>query len=100
MARIDLSALDWQLTGWRPFAWRLGKEQEESTPIKADIGPLPARFPASVQQLLLEAGLLPDWNVGRNSLACEWVEHRHWEFSARVTLEQFRSGDAVVREAP
>lgn len=100
MARIDLSALDWQLTGWRPFAWRLGKEQEESTPIKADIGPLPARFPASVQQLLLEAGLLPDWNVGRNSLACEWVEHRHWEFSARVTLEQFRAGDSVVLEAP
>ena len=61
MARIDLSALDWQLTGWRPFAWRLGKGQEESAPIKADIGPLPARFPASVQQLLLEAGLLPDW---------------------------------------
>ena len=61
MSHIDLSSLDWQLTGWRPFTWRLGKSMENASVLTADIGPLPARVPASVQQLLLEAGLLPDW---------------------------------------
>ena len=38
------------------YAWRLGKRLNELPRVTADIGPLPARFPASVQQLLLEAG--------------------------------------------
>ena len=100
MARIDLSSLEWSLTGWRPYAWRLGKRLNEASQVTADIGPLPARFPASVQQLLLEAGLVPDWNEGRNSLACEWVEHRHWDFSAWVAADLFRAGETVVLDAP
>jgi len=100
MAHIDLSSLDWQLTGWRPFTWRLGKSMENASVLTADIGPLPARVPASVQQLLFEAGLLPDWNAGLNSLACEWVEHRHWDFSARVSPELLAPGERAILDAP
>lgn len=100
MARIELSALNWQLTGWRPFTWRLGKRIENASSLTADIGPLPARVPASVQLLLLESGLLPDWNTGLNSLACEWVEHRHWDFSAWVSPDLLPAGAPVVLDAP
>ncbi len=100
MSRIDLSDLDWQLTGWRPFAWKLGKHLENGSTVTPDIGPLPARVPASVQQLLLEAKLITDWNWGRNSLACEWVEHRHWDFSAWIPEHGFTPGESVVLDAP
>jgi len=100
MARIDLSTLDWQLTGWRPYAWRLGKRLDSTSPIPADIGPLPAHVPASVQQLLLEAGLIADWNVGRNSLACEWIEHRHWDFSTWLSPDLLPSTESVLLDTP
>ncbi len=100
MARLDLSALDWQLTGWRPFTWRLAKRIEHAAALPPDIGPLPARIPASVQQLLLEAGLIPDWNVGMNSLTCEWVEHRHWDFSAQLEPGLLPEGEEIFLDAP
>jgi beta-galactosidase/beta-glucuronidase len=36
---------------------------------------------------LRAAGIIPDWNVGANSRECEWVEHRHWMYRARVPAE-------------
>lgn len=49
-----------------------------------DTGPVPARVPGSVQASLRDAGIIPDWEVGMNSKACEWVENRHWVY--RTTL--------------
>ena len=80
MTHINLSEFDWKLEGWRPFSWRLGRSQETDTPMQAEFGPVAAAVPGSVQGALRGAGLLPDWNQGLNSLACEWVEHRHWIF--------------------
>lgn len=101
MATVPLSTLDWQLIGWRPFAWRLGKKLEGPSTIVADIGPIPARIPASVQQLLLEANIIEDWNVGINSLKCEWVEHRHWDFSATISADCIAALDnPIILEAP
>jgi beta-mannosidase len=54
--------------------------------LPAMIGPVPARVPGSVQQALLEAGQLPDWTIGLNSNACEWVENRHWAFQTTLPL--------------
>jgi beta-mannosidase len=79
---LDLSTLAWTLTGWRPFAWKLRRSVETGGFLAPDHGPYPARLPGSVQESLRRAGALPDWHVGRNSLAIEWVEHRHWMFSA------------------
>jgi len=78
MAVTDLSAGSWTLEGWRPNAWRPAKLGEAGFGIAPDIAPVPMRVPGSVQQALLEAGILPDWRVGLNSRLCEWVEHRHW----------------------
>lgn len=71
--RYDLAGLEWTLTGWHPHYW-------EFPGMKPDVRPVPARVPGSVQQSLLDAGLLPDWNVQLNSRLAEWVENRHWTF--------------------
>lgn len=100
MARLCLSDLEWTLQGWRPFSWRLAKHVETQETGVADIGPLPARIPASAQQLLLEAGIIEDWNVGLNSLACEWVENRHWDYSAILPAAMFADVSSVMLDAP
>ena len=47
MQEIDLTTLTWQLFGWRPYTWRLGKSMETGSTMQADIGPVPARAPGS-----------------------------------------------------
>ncbi len=39
---------------------------------------LSAPVPAPVHQVLLDAGLLEELNVGLNSLKARWVEERFW----------------------
>ena len=41
---------------------------------------LPAPVPAPIHQVLLEAGLLEDPNVGLNSLRARWVEEMQWVY--------------------
>lgn len=84
MATHCLSELTWELSGWRPFCWRMGNSMETGWSMGADVGPVSARVPGSAHQALLDAGLIEDWNVGLNSRACEWTEHRHWAFAAEL----------------
>lgn len=100
MARFDLSQLEWTLYGWRPFAWRMGKRIESQLHIAADIGPIHAHVPGSVQRALFDAGLIPDWNIGLNSLDCEWIEHRHWDFNAWIEADMIPADEPIVLYAP
>ena len=86
MKIIDLSHSTWQLRGWRPEIWRLNTSMELGESLRAEIPPMPARVPGSAQAALRANGLLPDWNIGLNSLQCEWVENRHWEFFTTLTM--------------
>jgi len=81
MSYIDLGEQDWLLRGWRPWTWKLFISMETGQQLRNDVGPVPASVPGTIQEGLLNAGLLEDWYVGMNSLACEWVEHRHWELT-------------------
>src|SRR5262249_14916180 len=78
----------WTLRGWRPNYWHQRKEVEGPSHWQPDIGPIKAIVPGSAQTALRAANLIPDWNVGLNSLKCEWVEHRQWEF--RTTLKPLK----------
>lgn len=80
----DLQQLSWTLTGWNPFEWRLARSLNPATGRDANVPPIPAQVPGSVQMALLQAGLLPDWNVGVQTQACEWVENRHWVFTTTL----------------
>jgi beta-mannosidase len=99
MAIIDLTEEAWQLSGWRPWQWRFNRSMETDTQFNADAGPVPARLPGTVQQALLDAGILEDWHVGVASRYCEWVEHRHWVYRTEFSANQFPEGETVVLEA-
>jgi hypothetical protein len=62
----SLSDLSWLLVGVAPTQWEAMKERDVGSILEADIGPVPARVPGSVQGALRAAGILPDWNEGVN----------------------------------
>ena len=93
---LDLSLLNWTLTGWRPDGWRLGEGVVSGGFIRPEIGPIPAQFPGSVHAALRRAGLVPDWNEGLNARAVEWVEHRDWMFTAELDGVVQSSGPLVL----
>jgi len=73
---LDLSTLEWRLAGFIPNDWRNRSVADYDG--HAEVGPVPARVPGSIQAALLDAGIIPDWFVGLQARECEWVENRHW----------------------
>lgn len=93
MKRVfDLSELDWKVAGYVPDVWQQEKTMELGVASMAEIPPVPAPVPGSVQKALLDAGILPDWSIGLNSRKCEWVEHRHWVYEVRLPDDWFARG--------
>ncbi len=95
--RYELSSIGWTLTGYYPFEWHLGRTVESGVDLKGETGPIPAKVPGSVQESLRRAGLLPDWNIGLNARLCEWVENRHWVYSAQIPEEWVEKRNATFR---
>lgn len=85
--KYDLSVLDWKLSGWTPDLWRLHRTMEIGAMPDAEVYPISAKVPGSVQYVLRDEGLLPDWNVGLNYKDCEWAENRHWIYEATIPDE-------------
>jgi len=83
---LDLATLPWKLSGVTPEYWRLSMPGLWDGAGAFEVPPVDAAVPGSVQAALLEAGLLPDWNLGLNARACEWVENRHWFYETRFAL--------------
>lgn len=96
---LDCSHLSWQVRGWRPFVWQMGQSMETGSQFCPDIPAIPARVPGSAQRALADAKQLPDWNVGRDSLLCEWVEHRQWEFLTSIPAGTAAPGSRVELHA-
>ncbi len=90
--RQNLSSLKWTLTGYIPFEWQLGHCSEVGVGSKADLAAIPAAVPGSVQKALLDAGEIPDWNIGLNAKQVEWVENRHWLYETQLPCGWFAAG--------
>lgn len=98
--RYNLGQLPWTLTGWTPFEWQLDRSGDAAFGLNAAIPAIPARVPGSVQMALLHANLIPDWTIGLNASACEWVENRHWVFATQLPSEWLvESGGQVLLHA-
>jgi beta-mannosidase len=82
--RIDLSAREWVLAGFTPFAWHWKRHGDVRAADYADVPAIAARVPGSVQKALLDAGVIPDWNEGYKARDCEWVENRHWVYQVAL----------------
>jgi len=88
----NLSQRNWTLAGLTPNTWRLKASMETGVDLEAEVGPIPATVPGSVQHALQQAGLLPDWNLGLNHRLCDWVENRHWLFECKLPVVPAHSG--------
>lgn len=89
---LDLSQLEWKLSGFHPELWRMQQSMEIGASPHAEVRAIPASVPGSVQYALREAGIIPDWNVGLNFRQCEWVENRHWVFETALPDGWFMDG--------
>jgi len=83
----DLSELEWKLAGFAPWLWQLSSVTDIRAANCAEIPAIPAPVPGSVQQALMDAGVIKDWNVGLNARDCEWVENRHWIYQTSLPDE-------------
>jgi beta-mannosidase len=93
----DLSQPTWTLTGYTPYLWRFHHAPGIGDTSVADTLPVRAHVPGSVQQTLLDEGMLRDWNQGLNSRDCEWVENRHWIYTTRIPAEWLDVEGKTVR---
>ncbi|NLB68156.1 MAG: hypothetical protein GX804_00480 [Lentisphaerae bacterium] len=85
----DLSTQQWTLDGSFPFLWENAKSMETGARPAFEVDSVPAKLPGSVQNALRNAGIIPDWSHGLNHRACEWVENRHWLFTAKLPRSWF-----------
>ena len=83
----DLAPLHWSLSPFAPHLWQFQPFAELDASPEAQV--IRAAVPGSVQKSLRDAGLLPDWNVGQEARACEWVENRHWMYEVALPDEWF-----------
>lgn len=88
----DLAAATWTLAGFIPETWRTYASMETGIVIISETVPVPARVPASVQQLLRDHGDIPDWHANLDSRAVEWVENRVWVYSTTLPRAWLEGG--------
>ena len=86
--RIDLNGKDWFLTGWNKHTWLYDRPNESGALTIPIITKIPSEVPGAVQNDLLKAGKIKDWNYGFNFLDMEWVEHREWVYEKKFTLDK------------
>jgi len=80
----DLGQLKWKLSGFVPYLWGVDRYTDVRQAPDAEIGPIDATVPGSVQKALLDAGIVKDWNVGMNARDMEWVENRDWVYQTEI----------------
>jgi len=90
----DLAALPWTVGGYMPYSWKWNdtKNLEPS----AEVRPIPAKVPGSVQQALLDQGIIKDWLFYKNALEIEWVENRHWVYRVSLPDEWIKPGGEIL----
>jgi beta-mannosidase len=91
----DLSDLSWKLAGFPPYLWKIKNLPDIEQSADAEIRPIDAPVPGSVQLALLKAGVLQDWNLGLNARGAEWVENRDWIYQTSIPDEWVQQGQRI-----
>lgn len=91
----NLGELQWSLAGWTPYVWRQQQSIESGVSLNAEVLSIPTTVPGSVQGTLRQAGIIPDWNVALQAREAEWVENRHWIYTARLPQIDTSDGQTV-----
>lgn len=91
----DLCELKWRLAGFAPYLWKIKNfpnlEHADDTDVRLRDVPVPG----SVQNALLQAHMLEDWNVALNARGAEWVENRDWIYQTNLPDVWVKSGQRI-----
>ena len=82
--RYDLCREKWRLKGYYPWVPVKDKSMETGKELMGVTDWLPATVPGGVHYDLYRAGWIEHPYQDLNSLKCEWVENRWWEYRAEV----------------
>lgn len=100
--RWDLSEAEWTLRGWRQNDWRWETSFARIESKTPEINDVPARVPGSVRGALVDHGVVPSPYSGLRSRDSEWIENRHWTYTATLpegVVAAAESGSRVVLRA-
>ena len=86
--KISLNGNDWYLSGWAKHTWQFDRPNESGALTVPMMTKIKAEVPGAVQNDLLKAGKIKDWNYGFNFLDMEWVEHREWVYEKKFNTEK------------
>lgn len=94
----SLNDCSWKLMGHWPYTMMRGRSMETGGELMGVTEWLDATVPGSVHADLLRAGLIEDPNFGMNSLKCEWVENRWWQYRCTFAMPQDIRTDRITLE--
>lgn len=77
---ISLNGKDWSLSGWLPYSVKFNKESGIDFKVSHLIDRIGAEVPGSVQNDLLNAGIIEDPYFELNALKTEWIENKWWNY--------------------
>lgn len=83
---ILLNQLHWQVKGYWPYEPLFRRSMELGNELLGVTDWIDATVPGGVHFDLLKAGLIEDPYFENNSLKCEWVENRWWEYKTTFTI--------------
>lgn len=96
--QLNLNRCAWRLMGHWPYAPVFGRSMETGAEFQGVTQWIPARVPGCVQADLLRAGLIADPQFEKNSLLCEWVENRWWQYQCTFSLPENARAQRVTLE--
>lgn len=83
-----LNGDDWKVKGFWPYVPLMGKSMELGQDLLGITDWIDAVVPGGVHMDLLRSGMIEDPFIGLNSLKCEWVESKWWQYK-----KTFKIGD-------
>ncbi len=92
----NLNQLEWKMWGYRPNYWKMNFDFNKLSGNWAEYQDIPFLIPGSVQKALKDQNIIPDWNMGLNSVKQEWVENRHWLITSRIPDEWVAQKDDCI----
>jgi beta-mannosidase len=93
--RIDLNGNDWVVEGYVENEIYMPWHRTDLSFPTPYISKFPARVPGAIHQDLLEQGMIPDWNIGFNSCASEWINNRNWLYRKMITIPSAWAGQTI-----
>lgn len=94
----SLNGCKWKLMGHWPYTVLRGQSMETGGELMGVTEWVDATVPGSVHADLLRAGLIEDPYFGMNSLKCEWVENRWWQYRCSFSAPRNVRMDRVTLE--